>query len=775
MSRGYRSRLAAMLATTMLLGTFPAAAFADKAASSGTSSNEVTTSNMTEVVKITKEKAEELARKAVSIPREYALQSINLSMDFQFSGKRNVWRLEFTKKVNGNHQGSISIQLHADTGQLLYFNAYENNVSAKPSYPLKVDRTEAKEIALKFIAGAASAYSSQLAYNEDGDYALPPLSGEVRHYLRFDRVVDGVVFNDNYISVEVDSEGYLKSYRVVWDDKLQFPSIDGILSVEVGGAKLRELAKPILTYIVPYGSAGKQKPILSYSLAPVTIDAKSGEIIPDRNNDALSEKPLTDKPLGEVPKAGTITEQQAIDKVKASLKLPANAELNGSNYGEYDDESTGGKRIVWNFDWSWKKDGKDDGYAYAAVDGQTGAIQSFYMYSNQSEQSTSGSGISVDRAIELASAEVKKQLPWLSDQIYMRELDKTRYENKKPEEIGSYYIRFARKLHDAVIEYDNISVTVNARTGEVSGYDSYLANYEYEAKAPAVIDKAAAVTKWFDYYRVNLTYRLVDEYRLNGQTISLEKYKVLLAAGEIDEDTVLSEPKVELIYTMTERPMDERVYLNAVTGDWNNRETGVVTELERPQASDVDGHWAQASLELMVAYKALDLKDGKVRPNEQVTRGELIKMLVLARSGGYNHFDTRSASMKETASFADVAMESGYFAYVESALEQNLIDIGDGSFNPDGKVTRDDMAELIVRALGYNTLAKHESIFNSSFKDAAQIGNKGQVAIVVGLGIMTAADGKFQPDKQVTRADAATAFFRYLQARAELQEAPLRM
>ncbi|MNZ63990.1 hypothetical protein D3C78_821490 [compost metagenome] len=112
---------------------------------------------------------------------------------------------------------------------------------------------------------------------------------------------------------------------------------------------------------------------------------------------------------------------------------------------------------------------------------------------------------------------------------------------------------------------------------------------------------------------------------------------------------------------------------------------------------------------------------------------------------------------------------------MESALEQNLIDLGDGSFNPEGKVSRDEMAELIVRALGYNALAEYEHIFKDSFKDSAQIGNKGQAAIVVGLKIMNLTDGKFLPKKQVTRAEASVAFFRYLQTRAELQEAPIRM
>jgi len=774
MKKGYKPKMAAVLASAMLAGTLPAVAYAESAPGASPISSSIKLSETNTKVAVDKSKAEELARKYVSIPKEYTLQSSSLSMDFATSGKRNVWWLEFVKKANGKHLGSISIQIHADTGQLLHFSTYVNDSSSKPSYPLKVERDEAKEIALKFIANIAYDYSKEIALNADGEHALPPLSGEVRHSLLFERVVNGVVFQGNYIRVVVDSEGRITNYQLAWDDKLTFPAADGALSQTEAETKLRSLADPVLSYILPYNSTGKLKPLLSYNLSSFAIDAKSGERIADSSSSMLSDKPLSDKPLGEAPKAGTVSEQQAIDKVKSSFPLPANAELTGTSYGEREDDN-GTKSVVWSLNWALKKDGKETGSVYASVDGETGVITSYYSYSYGSETS-GGTSVDAEKAVQLATAEVKKQLPWLANQIYAVKLDPKQYENRKPEEIGSYYIRFVRKIHGANVEYDRINVSVNARTGAIESYNVNLSKYEYGDNAPAVIGKDAAVDKWFDYYRVQLNYRLTEQYMLNGQVIPVEKYKLMLAAGEGAAESVVGESKIDLVYTLTPKPTDESVFLNAETGKWHNRETGLATELDRPRATDADGHWAESYLDLMVAYKALDLKDGKVRPNETVTRGELIKMLVLARSGGQVYFDTMNTAMaKESASFADVAMGSSYFAYIESALDQNLIDIGDGSFNPEGKVTRDDMAELIVRALGYNSLAKVDSIFASSFKDNAQIKNKGQASIVVGLGIMSLSEGKFQPNKEVTRAEAATAFFRYLQSRADLQEAPLRM
>jgi hypothetical protein len=463
--------------------------------------------------------------------------------------------------------------------------------------------------------------------------------------------------------------------------------------------------------------------------------------------------------------------------VKKAFGLPENAELQGTNYNEYTSES-GEASTRWDLSWSLLKDGKEVGYIHANVNGSTGAVLSYYGYTYENEVQT-GSLISLDTAVQKAVDTVKQQLPWLTDELYLVKPDPERYEGKKPEEIGSYSISFRHKIHGADVDYDRVYVSVNALTGKVENFDASIAEFKYPVKAPTTIETLEAVDRYLDYYDIVLTYRVFQEYWMGGNPIPLDKYNLMMASGEIVEGKVEERAKVELVYLLQSKPQYESVFLDAESGDWRSRETGSITTLEVPVATDAAGHWAEESLGLMVAYKALDLEDGKVRPNALITRGELIKMLVLARSGGGYYGEDGGflvgAQSTENASFADVKADSDYFVYVESALDQNLIDLGDGSFNPDETVTRDEMAELIVRALGYNTLADYDHIFKANFKDAADIDNKGQAAIVVGLKIMSLTDGKYLPDKAVTRAEASIAFYRYLQKRAELQEAPLRM
>ncbi|MFF2481240.1 S-layer homology domain-containing protein [Paenibacillus sp. NPDC058071] len=772
-------RLAAFTAAIMLTGAVPAVASAQtpptaetSVDSGGLATNKEEASAPGDVA-VSKEKAASLARKLAAIPDDYTLQSASYSADTLAGGKRGAWSLDFVKKVNGKHKGSIYVRVNSDSGQLLEFSTYLDNPNVKPSYPLKVERDAALKIAASYIAEAAPAYKDQVQYNPSyGVRLLPPLTGEVRHSIRYDRIVNGIPYVDNYVELEIDSEGHVMRYSFVWDDTIQFPKLETRLTDQQAMARLKELAKPELTYLIPYGGKGKKTPRLGYRLSPVAINAADGKLLEETSSgEATASAPLADKPLGEAPKSGNYGEKEAIAAVTSAFKLPAGATLQGTSYNEYNDDNTGSSTAYWNVNWVVKENGNDTGNVYASVNSKTGVISGYnsYVYRNNGSDKPT---VKLDEAKAKAIETVKKQLPWIADELYLIEPNAKNYDFDKGN-FDTYYFRFVHKIHQAIVPYDGISVAIDARTGDVNSYEGSLADFTYPTEAPKLITEQQAVEKWMGYYHLQLTYNLSSQYVWNGEPLSPEKYKVLLAAGEIKPGEAGYGTEAKLVYRLVPRPVDEEVFVDAQSGEWRSRETGEVTQLERPQAADIKGHWAQRQLELMVAYKALDVKDGKVRPEQIVTRGELIKMLVLTINSGRPPvlFGAETASK---AAFNDVAADSAYYAYVETALQQNLIDVGDGTFNPEGKVDREDMAELIVRALGYNTLANHEELFNITFKDAAKTEKKGQAAIAVGLNIMSLSGGNFQPDKQVTRAEASAAFFRFLQTRADLQEAPLR-
>ncbi|MFD0590564.1 S-layer homology domain-containing protein [Paenibacillus sp. GCM10027627] len=794
-----KRRLVSLLAVTMLAGawTVPAGAAsgsgqttfaqatdgAGQAAAASQAQGKEETGKMESKpvdAAFSSEQAEKLARQYVRIPDDYKLEYSSYSTRKLHAGKQGVWEFQFVKKANGKNKGSIHAAIDAEKGQLIGFSANGGEENQKPSYPLKVDRKGAEAIALGFIKEIAKDYVPQIVLNNRfGVSALPPLTGEVRHELKFDRAVSGLLFVENYINVAVNSEGHVVGFSLNWDHTIPFPKTANPRSTKQALEDIRKQADPELLYIRPLDNEGQKKPRLTYYLPAITIDAVSGKPLQsDPYNfytGTVSKTPLTEKPLSAPPKRGTVQENDAVAAVEKAFDIPSGMKLNEASFSESTDEA-GNKKTTWQLSWILEKNGMELGGIYAIVDGNTGAVTVYSSYAYRQEQSSGGAGITLDQAVKTAEETVKKQLPWLSDELYAETPNAELYAGRKPEQIGQYSVSFLHKINGATVQYDYIRVSVDALTGKVSNFESRISEYVYEEKLPAVVGEAQAVESFLNYYDLQLTYRLLRQYSVGGKNISRQMYEDLLISGQIKETDAVDSSKVELVYQLVPKTLHEEVVLDAASGKWHSASTGGETSLDLPKAVDAKGHWAEEPLNLMVAYKALDLEDGKVRPNQFITRGELIKMLVLARGGGYFTTLTSGGLYNGKAeSFKDVAADSDYFAYIESALEQNLIDIGDGSFEPNESVTRDELAELVVRALGYNSLANYDHLFRVQFKDSADIQNKGQAAIAVGLKIMSLSEGKFLPNKKVTRAEASIAFFRYLQKRAELSETPLRI
>ena len=108
-------------------------------------------------------------------------------------------------------------------------------------------------------------------------------------------------------------------------------------------------------------------------------------------------------------------------------------------------------------------------------------------------------------------------------------------------------------------------------------------------------------------------------------------------------------------------------------------------------------HWAHDDV-----VKASDcglvqgLEDGTFRPEETLNRASFVT--ILQRMFGW---ETVTPAVP---SFTDVPADAWYYAAVETARAHGVLD-ADTAFHPMGYITRSDMAVMLVRALGYDTLA----------------------------------------------------------------------
>lgn len=113
----------------------------------------------------------------------------------------------------------------------------------------------------------------------------------------------------------------------------------------------------------------------------------------------------------------------------------------------------------------------------------------------------------------------------------------------------------------------------------------------------------------------------------------------------------------------------------------------------------------------------------------------------------------------ERATFSDVEKGKWYYDAVETAVEHGAVAASGKTFRPTDPLTRSDMAAMIMRALGYTSLAGTVSSYASPFTDVAV--NKGFITMAYDMGIVGGiGDGKFDPNGTATREQAATIIVR---------------
>lgn len=174
-------------------------------------------------------------------------------------------------------------------------------------------------------------------------------------------------------------------------------------------------------------------------------------------------------------------------------------------------------------------------------------------------------------------------------------------------------------------------------------------------------------------------------------------------------------------------------------------------EVER--FSDVpENHWAYENIHY---FRHLNIAQGKGNNRfglgQTIKRSEFIAMLV--RLMGWETVEA------ENSSFSDVGRDKWYYSYVETAAAHGAISKEEGSFRPDENITRLEIAEAIVRALGYEGLARQLVHLPAEFADVSK--GSEYANIVKAFGISNGADGvSFLPDNTAKKEEAIAMLMR---------------
>lgn len=98
-------------------------------------------------------------------------------------------------------------------------------------------------------------------------------------------------------------------------------------------------------------------------------------------------------------------------------------------------------------------------------------------------------------------------------------------------------------------------------------------------------------------------------------------------------------------------------------------------------------------------------KDGTFKPEQAITRGALVKIVVQA--AGWELVKPQNPT------FSDMTLDSPLYSYVETAVAHGLLDdvaVAGGSFQSDMAATRGESAAMIARAMSSSTSDLSESV-----------------------------------------------------------------
>lgn len=229
------------------------------------------------------------------------------------------------------------------------------------------------------------------------------------------------------------------------------------------------------------------------------------------------------------------------------------------------------------------------------------------------------------------------------------------------------------------------------------------------------------------------------------------KVKYTLKAGE-------SKDKITVLYLADDGSVQNMVgRYDENTGEvvfhTKHFSTYVVTVVNKTFNDIASGAWYKTQAEALAAKGIVAGRAGNnFAPDANITRAEFVTMLVKV-AGVYDQ--------TATASFSDVSKDAWYYTYVASAVKAGIAGgVGNGKFDPNSLITREQMAVMIANVLG-------EKVDNTSTylkaSDADKISSyaTNAMAVCAKNEFLVGSNNKLDPKGKATRAMAAVVVYKY--------------
>ena len=614
--------------------------------------------------------------------------------------------------------GNIDVSMTVDGIVTSYGKWKPTYEEQKPKLP-KISREEGLKIAKNFIKKVSPEFVDKIKYIDTSE-PLNVHSGSYGYY--FVRVENEIPYYNNNIDIYMDnSTGEVINYYSNWDMDLVFPDAKDIISSE----KAQELYKEKIGLSLLYKSNyTREKPKVYLAYGPLNtnlgINAKDGEVVNlndylrfyDKNMDmggrgeAVEEELSPDEKKAIEDITGLISQKDAEKIGREILGLDSKYELGYISLNKnWRDDS-----YYWQMDFNKGSDTKAY-YANISIDAKTKELISFYK--NISMDANKKVQYNEEQALDIAKEYIKKTNP---DKFELIELNKNPVDVRPLEDQRNYNFEFIRKVDNAYVQQDSISILVDAIEGQIIEYRINWSKGDFPPKDNIIpINKAYNIL----FNDIGMELKYITPHRYSES--SKDNKKVILAYG-----------------LKSEKPAN----IDANTGTILNNQGEPFKISTVKSYSDIDKSYAKDKINILAQY-GIALPGEKFNPKEKINQRDFLYLLAKANAP-YFEVDNENDAL---------------YTYV---IRAGIIKADEKA--PEKIVTKEEGIKYIIRALKYDEIADLNEIYKDLFKDTKDIDPKlkGYVSIAYGLRIVEGAGGKLNPKAELKREDGANMIYNYL-------------
>ncbi len=170
--------------------------------------------------------------------------------------------------------------------------------------------------------------------------------------------------------------------------------------------------------------------------------------------------------------------------------------------------------------------------------------------------------------------------------------------------------------------------------------------------------------------------------------------------------------------------------------------------------SDMPNDWSTEALKGAVNNGLLNGDNGRIRPNDPLTRAEMATIMVRA-CGAVNEADI--------SEYKDVSKDAWYYSAMSKAVSMGAFKGSDGKLNPEDNITRQEAFIVLARVFSLNTDREINTTILRKFKDVGQVADWAarEVSAIVKNGYVEGdTSGKLNPENSISRAEFAAVMSR---------------